>query len=259
MLTTNHLRLPAAIEPLLRPPLERLLGRIRSLRFDQWLLNSLIMLSGFGLLLVIWQLVASINRDLPGPIVTLPVLWAMIRDPFYDNGPNDKGIGIQVLYSLGRVFTGWSLGSLIAIPVGLVMGSNRTIMRVLNPVVQILRPVSPLAWYPIGLAVYQNAAHAVVFAIVITSLWPTLINTMVGVAALPDDYRNVARVFNFSPWKIPHQRTLALCLDPYPDRLASLHGHCLDGHCGRRDVGGRHRHWLLCLGFVECPFPAQGH
>lgn len=196
MITTNQSRLPATIMPLLRPnwgQTWRHLGRL--------LLNGVVVLSGFGLLLALWQLIALLNPDLPGPLVTLPVLWAMIRDPFYDNGPNDKGIGLQVLYSLGRVFTGWAIGSLIAIPLGLVMGSSRTMMRILNPVVQILRPVSPLAWYPIGLAVYQNAAHAVVFAIVITSLWPTLINTMVGVAALPDDYRHVARVFHFSPWK----------------------------------------------------------
>ena len=156
--------------------------------------------AGFGLLLGIWQIIAILSQDLPAPAATLPVLWELVRNPFYDNGPNDKGIGIQVVYSLGRVFTGWILGSLIAIPLGMAMGASRTIMRVLNPLVQILRPVSPLAWYPIGLAVYKNASNAVVFAIVITSLWPTLINTMVGVASLPNDYRNVARVFRFSPW-----------------------------------------------------------
>jgi nitrate/nitrite transport system permease protein len=103
--------------------------------------------------------------------------------------------------SLGRVFSGWAIGSLIAIPLGIAMGANRKIMQALNPVVQVLRPVSPLAWYPIGLAAYQSAASAVVFAIVITSLWPTLINTMFGVASLPKDYRNVARVFRFSHWQ----------------------------------------------------------
>lgn len=157
-------------------------------------------LAGFGVLLAIWQLMSMVSQDLPGPALTLPVLAELVGNPFYDNGPNDKGIGIQVLYSLGRVFTGWMIGSLIAIPLGMAMGASRAIMRVLNPLVQILRPVSPLAWYPIGLAVYKNASHAVVFAIVITSLWPTLINTMVGVASLPSDYRNVARVFRFSPW-----------------------------------------------------------
>jgi nitrate/nitrite transport system permease protein len=129
------------------------------------------------------------------------VFWDLISNPFYDNGPNDKGVGIQVLFSLGRVFSGWMLGSLIAIPVGISMGANKRIMQALNPVVQVLRPVSPLAWYPIGLAAYHSAANAVVFAIIITSLWPTLINTMFGVSSLPKDYRNVARVFRFSSWK----------------------------------------------------------
>jgi nitrate/nitrite transport system permease protein len=156
---------------------------------------------GFGLLLCLWQLLAWVQSDLPGPAETLPVLWELLRNPFYDNGPNDKGIGLQVLYSLGRVFSGWALGSLIAVPLGLLMGGSLTARQVLNPVVQVLRPVSPLAWYPIGLAVYRNSGHAVTFAIVITSLWPTLINTAAGVAALPEDYRNVARVFRFSTWK----------------------------------------------------------
>lgn len=157
--------------------------------------------AGFALLLGIWQMVAIFSQDLSGPAETLPVLWAMLSHPFYDNGPNDKGIGIQVLFSLGRVFSGWLIGSVIAIPVGMAMGANRRIMQAFNPVVQVLRPVSPLAWYPIGLAAYHSAASAVVFAIVITSLWPTLINTMFGVASLPNDYRNVARVFRFSRWQ----------------------------------------------------------
>jgi nitrate/nitrite transport system permease protein len=141
-----------------------------------------------------------LSKDLPGPAATLPVLWKMLSNLFYDNGPNDKGVGIQVMYSLGRVLSGWVVGSMIAIPIGVLMGSSRTIMGLLNPIVQILRPVSPLAWYPIGLAVYKNAANAVTFTIVITSLWSTLINTMFGVSSVPNDYRNVSRVFHFSRW-----------------------------------------------------------
>lgn len=163
--------------------------------------NSLALLLGsFALLLAFWQLISMLTK-LPGPIATLPVLWEMISNPFYDNGPNDKGIGIQVLFSLGRVFSGWMLGSMIAIPLGMMMGSSKRTMDLLNPIVQVLRPVSPLAWYPIGLAIYKNAGHAVTFSIVITSLWPTLINTMVGVSSIPSDYVNVARVFRFSRWK----------------------------------------------------------
>lgn len=163
--------------------------------------DALTVAGGLFLLLILWQVAAVVSRELPGPLVTLPVFWEMLRNPFYDNGPNDKGVGIQVALSLGRVLHGWFIGSLIAIPIGVIMGSSKFMMRMLNPVVQLLRPVSPLAWYPIGLAVLKNAPQAVVFAIIITSLWPTLVNTMFGVASLPDDYRNVARVFRFSPFK----------------------------------------------------------
>lgn len=156
---------------------------------------------GFGLLLIFWHFVSVKNTDLPGPLKTLPVLAEMLRKPFYDNGPNDKGIGIQVALSLQRVFHGFGVGSLIAIPIGLLMGASKPIMRILNPVVQVLRPVSPLAWYPIGLTILRDSPKAVIFAIVITSLWPTLINTMVAVSGLPDDFRNVARVFRFSPFQ----------------------------------------------------------
>lgn len=161
----------------------------------------LLVIGGFVILLALWQLLAIASSDLPSPADTLPELWKLISNPFYDNGPNDKGIGLQVLMSLGRVFSGWIAGSAIAIPIGLFMGSNKTIMGLLNPIVQVLRPVSPLAWYPIGLAVYKNAGNAVTFSIVITSLWPTLLNTMMGVASVPEDYRNVSRVFAFSRWK----------------------------------------------------------
>jgi nitrate/nitrite transport system permease protein len=163
--------------------------------------NALWTVAGFIALLAIWQVAALLSKDLPGPAATLPVLWGMLSNPFYDNGPNDKGIGIQVLFSLGRVFSGWLIGSMIAIPIGILMGINPKIRNMLNPVVQVLRPVSPLAWYPIGLAVYHSAAQAVVFAIVITSLWPTLINTVFGVASLPKDYHDVAWVFRFTAWK----------------------------------------------------------
>jgi len=168
-------------------------------------------LTGFALLLILWSVAAVFSVDtsdpaaprqlLPGPTETLGVLWELLRNPFYDNGPNDKGIGLQALYSLGRVFQGWGIGLLIAVPLGLALGAIPLASAVLNPVIQTLRPVSPLAWFPIGLTVLQSSPKATVFVIVITSLWPTLINTLYGVASIPDDYRNVSRVFKFSPSK----------------------------------------------------------
>ena len=170
---------------------------------------------GFVLMLVVWQLVVmSFGKALPGPLATFAELWRLVSNPFYDKGPNDKGIGIEVGYSLMRVGGGWLIGSMIAIPAGIFMGASELGKKVFGPIVQILRPVSPLAWYPIGLAVLKDAPQAVIFAIVITSLWPTLLNTMFGVSSLPEDYKNVARVFHFSraqyvkkillPFALPH-------------------------------------------------------
>jgi nitrate/nitrite transport system permease protein len=173
------------------------------------------MLAGFGLLLIFWSVVSAFsNGALPGPLPTLKTFWQLIRDPFYDNGPNDKGIGIQLFSSIVRVFLGFGLGSLVAIPAGVLIGASETCRKLFYPLVQLLRPVSPLAWFPIGLAVFKHAGEATVFVIFITSLWPTLINTAFGVSTLPDDHRNVARAFAFSkrkyvtkiliPFALPH-------------------------------------------------------
>jgi nitrate/nitrite transport system permease protein len=171
-------------------------------------------LCGFAILLGVWAVVSGVSQGLPGPFATLKVLARMLGDPFYDNGPNDKGIGIQLISSIGRVFAGFALGSLVAVPVGVLMGASATCRKLFNPIVQLLRPVSPLAWFPIGLAVFKHAGEATIFVIFITSLWPTLINTAFGVASLPDDHRNVARAFAFSrgrylrrvliPFALPH-------------------------------------------------------
>lgn len=159
-------------------------------------------LLGFAGLLVLWQLVSMITKgELPGPIATSSVFWELISDPFYDYGPNDKGIALQLFSSLIRVFSGFAFGSLIAIPVGLLMGANAFCRKTFYPIVQILKPVSPLAWFPIGLVAFQSASNATVFIIFITSLWPTLINTAFGVASIPDDHKNVAKAFGFSKWK----------------------------------------------------------
>jgi nitrate/nitrite transport system permease protein len=157
---------------------------------------------GFVAMLVAWYFISLITKgELPGPLATSVVFWELISDPFYDYGPNDKGIALQLLSSLIRVFTGFLLGSLIAIPVGLLMGANAFCRKVFYPIVQILKPVSPLAWFPIGLVAFQSASDATIFIIVITSLWPTLINTAFGVASIPDDHKNVSKAFGFSKWK----------------------------------------------------------
>jgi len=176
-----------------QPALKKILSVLTGLSFS---------LLGFAVFLVFWHIVSIItNAELPGPIATSQVFWELVKDPFYDYGPNDKGIGLQLFSSLGRVFSGFLLGSMIAIPVGLLMGANAFCRKIFYPIVQILKPVSPLAWFPIGLVAFQSASTATIFIIVITSLWPTLINTSFGVASIPDDHKNVAKAFGFSKWK----------------------------------------------------------
>jgi nitrate/nitrite transport system permease protein len=171
-------------------------------RTTQALLNLAYSAAGFGLLIALWYLITVASAgELPSPAATFTVFWDLVKDPFYDLGPNDKGIALQLLSSLTRVFTGFLLGSLVAIPVGLLMGASNMARRIFYPIVQVLKPVSPLAWFPIGLVAFQSAADATIFIIVITSLWPTLINTAFGVSSIPDDHRNVAKVFGFSRWK----------------------------------------------------------
>ena len=156
---------------------------------------------GFTIALLLWSVLSTYSPDFPGPRSTLKTLFEMVRDPFYVYGPNDMGIGIQLWSSLVRVFYGFSLATIVAIPLGMLMGANRFCHRIFYPVVQILKPVSPLAWFPIGLVAFQSAGTATIFIIFITSIWPTLINTAFGVSSIPADHKNVARVFGFSTWK----------------------------------------------------------
>jgi nitrate/nitrite transport system permease protein len=173
---------------------------------------------GVGIMIGFWALVSYLVKDqLPGPLATWQVFRDLLADPFYDYGPNDKGIALQLGNSLGRVFLGFGLGSLVAIPIGMMMGANAFCQKVFYPIVQILKPVSPLAWFPIGLATFQSAGTATVFIIFITSLWPTLINTAFGVSSIPDDHKHVAKAFGFStgrylwrvllPYSLPHIMT----------------------------------------------------
>jgi nitrate/nitrite transport system permease protein len=166
------------------------------------LLSVLYTMIGVLSLLGFWHLITVVTKgELPGPVPTLSVMWELIRDPFYDYGPNDKGIALQLGSSLVRVFSGFLIGSAIAIPLGLIMGASTIGKKIFYPIVQILKPVSPLAWFPIGLVAFQSASDATIFIIVITSLWPTLINTAFGVSSIPDDHKNVAKAFGFSKWK----------------------------------------------------------
>lgn len=175
---------------------------MKSISIKEITTNFAYFLASMAILLGLWQLISIITKaEIPNPASTWIVFKELVADPFYDYGPNDKGIGIQLFSSLGRVSTGFALGSLIAIPMGLLMGSTKIGMNLLNPIVQILRPVSPLAWFPLGLLAFKASDGATIFIIAITSLWPTVINTAFGVSSIPDDHKNVGKAFGFSKWK----------------------------------------------------------
>ena len=158
-------------------------------------------LLGFGGMLAIWALVAAISSDLPSPVEAFSALATLLQSPFHDNGPNDKGIGVHLYTSLQRVFIGFSLAVIVAVPLGFVMGASKAAWAIFNPVAQLLRPVSPLAWFPLGIVVLKDAPTAAIFVIFITALWPTVINTAFGVASVPESHKNVARVFRFGKVK----------------------------------------------------------
>ncbi|HEY1130440.1 MAG TPA: nitrate ABC transporter permease [Roseateles sp.] len=122
-----------------------------------------------------------------------------LTEPFYDRGPNDKGIGLQLAYSLGRVGLGYLLAALVAIPLGFVIGMSPLVRRALDPFIQVLKPVSPLAWMPLALYTIKDSAASGIFVIFICSLWPMLINTAFGVAGVRREWLNVARTLEVNP------------------------------------------------------------
>jgi nitrate/nitrite transport system permease protein len=136
---------------------------------------------------------------LPRPSEIVVFAAKQLSDPFYDRGTNDKGIGVQIAFSLARVLSGYALALLVAVPLGFVIGMSPVMMAALDPFIQVLRPISPLAWMPLALFVIKDSAAASVFVIFVCSLWPTLINTAFGVAAVHRDYLNVARTLELSP------------------------------------------------------------
>lgn len=157
---------------------------------------------GVGFLVLLWQILSANNSSFPTPAVTFAEAVKMFSDPFYKNGPNDQGIGWNILASLKRVGMGFGLAALVGIPLGFMIGRFKFLAGMFNPIISLLKPVSPLAWLPIGLLVFKAADPAAIWSIFICSIWPMIINTAVGVQRVPQDYMNVARVLNLSEWKI---------------------------------------------------------
>ncbi len=136
---------------------------------------------------------ADQESRVPPPSKVLVHAWNELSNPFYDAGPNDKGIGIQLAYSLYRVLTGYFAAALIAIPLGFVTGMSPLMFKALNPYIQILRPISPLAWMPLALFIIKDSEQSAIFVIFICSIWPMLINTAFGVANVRSDWIRVAQ------------------------------------------------------------------
>jgi len=167
------------------------------------LMSVLPPLLGLLLLVLIWSLVSMATAgSIPTPLDTAQQAIGIFSDPFYRKGPNDQGVGWNVLASLQRVALGFGLAALVGIPAGFVIGRFEFMSRMFNPLISLMRPVSPLAWLPIGLLVFKGAHPAAIWTIFICSIWPMIINTAVGVQRVPQDYMNVARVLNLSEWKI---------------------------------------------------------
>ena len=177
-------------------------------------------LVSMGILLAIWTLLCvTFAKDLPNPIVTFKALGVMLSRPFFVESDGTMGVGNLVWASLGRVFMGFGVASIIAIPLGIMMGLTPGFKKIMDPIAAVMRPVSPLAWFPLSQVVFRvlgdgTTPTAIVATIGICCLWPTLMNTAFGVASLPDDFKTVSRVFQFSttrflskvllPFTIPH-------------------------------------------------------
>jgi nitrate/nitrite transport system permease protein len=173
----------------------------------------------FGIALggLAWWLASTQVADLPSPIETWNESKLYLLEPWTKRGEMDQGMGLLAYYSLVRVARGFLLGVLIATPLGFLLGVSPTLHRMLDPVMQVLRPISPLAWLPLGLVLFQKSEPAALFAIAICSMWPTVLNTMAGVRAIPQDYWNIAKVLRLSrlttftkivlPAALPHMFT----------------------------------------------------
>src|ERR1700710_2062393 len=130
---------------------------------------------------------------MPGPLDVGAKLWEHLKRPFYDNGPNDKGLGIQLGYSIARVGLGYFLAVMVAIPLGFLIGMSPLFNKALDPFIQILKPISPLAWMPLALYTIKDSGLSAIFVIFICSVWPMLLNTAFGVSAVRKEWINVAR------------------------------------------------------------------
>jgi nitrate/nitrite transport system permease protein len=192
---------------------------IFSLRFRAAIMSAVLLLAFLG----VWHLatrgtnaVASMTPEyarlmglaatqgksvMPGPLDVGAKLWQHLKRPFYDNGPNDKGLGIQLGYSMARVGLGYFLAVMVALPLGFLIGMSPLISLALDPFIQILKPISPLAWMPLALYTIKDSGLSAIFVIFICSVWPMLLNTAFGVAGVRREWINVARTLEVGTFR----------------------------------------------------------
>jgi nitrate/nitrite transport system permease protein len=165
--------------------------------FMRWR-DVILPVSGIALAVLVWSATSVFVPELPSPWKTWEESKIYLLRPFEKRGEMDQGIALFAYYSLVRVAKGFLLGSLIATPLGFLLGMSSTLRRMFDPVMQVLRPISPLAWLPLGLVLFRKSEPAAMFAIAVCSMWPTVINAAAGVRAIPQDYWNVAKVLRLS-------------------------------------------------------------
>lgn len=184
-------------------------GRSPQNKFKQLLDNENVQALGIfllslGIFLLVWELGAKAKifaKGMPTASLTLKELWWWLTNPFFNNGPNDMGIGWNLLISLRRVAIGYIMASVVAVPLGILLGMSKIATKAFNPYVQLLKPVSPLAWLPLGLYLFRDSEKTGIFIILISSIWPTLVNTAFGVSKVNSDYLDVAKTLGASKWR----------------------------------------------------------
>jgi nitrate/nitrite transport system permease protein len=170
--------------------------------FERWAAAMALPLIGAGAMVLLWSVASATFADmLPSPAETWTASRLYITEPFEKRGELDQGILRFTWYSLERVAKGYTIAILIGAPLGFLLGMSSLFRGSFDPIIQILRPVSPLAWLPLGLVIFQKPEPAGIFTIAMCSMWPTVLNTALGVRAVPQDYLNVARVLKLSRWK----------------------------------------------------------
>ena len=177
--------------------------------------SILLPLVGIGSILALWAILSvTVSPDLPSPLRTWEESKRYVLDPFFKEGEMNQGIGRLAFYSLVRVSKGYLLALAIGTPLGFLLGLSRGFSQAFDPLVQILRPISPLAWLPLGLVLFQSSEPAALFAIAVCAMWPTVVNTAVGVRNINPEYVNVGRVLRLSRGKMLRKVILPATL-PY--------------------------------------------